>query len=179
MGSFFNTHTVLHHEDDIRREKMPNQLRHTKERIDLIMFEKIFVAIDKSEITNKILEATVEIAHNKNTQVTLVNVSHAYVNSGMSYIPESYLEEMLNEMEKMSLEQLQQAQFKLATEGIFAETIHLKGDPAHEILNYAKNTKQQLIIIGSRGLSGIKEMMLGSVSHKVSQLSNCPVLIVH
>lgn len=78
------------------------------------MFEKIFVAIDKSEITNKILEATVEIAQNKNTQVTLVNVSHAYVNSGMPYIPESYLEEMLNEMEKMSLEQLQQAQFKLA-----------------------------------------------------------------
>ncbi|WP_445670890.1 universal stress protein [Paenibacillus sp. FSL R5-0473] len=35
------------------------------------------------------------------------------------------------------------------------------------------------IIIGSRGLKGIKEMMLESVSHKVSQLSSCPVLIVH
>ncbi|WP_082592542.1 universal stress protein [Paenibacillus sp. Soil766] len=41
------------------------------------------------------------------------------------------------------------------------------------------NTEQQLIIIGSRGLSGIIEMMLGSVSHKVSQLSSYPVLIVH
>nr|WP_284644965.1 universal stress protein [Paenibacillus chinjuensis] len=47
------------------------------------------------------------------------------------------------------------------------------------MLKYARDTEQQLIIIGSRGLSGIKEMMLGSVSHKVSQLSNCPVLIVY
>ncbi|MGV2805317.1 universal stress protein, partial [Clostridium perfringens] len=76
-------------------------------------------------------------------------------------------------------EQLQQAKSKLKSAGINPETVHLKGDPAHEILNYARDTEQQLIIIGSRGLRGIKEMMLGSVSHKVSQLSSCPVLIVH
>ena len=82
-------------------------------------------------------------------------------------------------MEKAGLEQLQQAESKLKSAGINPETVHLKGDPAHEILNYARDTEQQLIIIGSRGLRGIKEMMLGSVSHKVSQLSNCPVLIMH
>ncbi|KOR89365.1 universal stress protein [Paenibacillus solani] len=144
------------------------------------MFDKIIVAIDKAEITNKLLDATIEIARNKQTQVTLVNVSQDYVSNGMTYVPENFLEEILNEMEKASLEQLQQAKFKLEkSAGINPETVHLKGDPAHEILKYARDTEQQLIIIGSRGLSGIKEMMLGSVSHKVSQLSNCPVLIVH
>ncbi|MFK4435456.1 universal stress protein [Paenibacillus sp. RC21] len=143
------------------------------------MFDKIIVAIDKAEITNKLLDATVEIARNKQTQVTLVNVSQGYVSNGMTYLPENFLEEILNEMEKASLEQLQQAKSKLESAGINPETLHLKGDPAHEILNYARDSEQQLIIIGSRGLSGIKEMMLGSVSHKVSQLSSCPVLIVH
>ncbi|WP_339264918.1 universal stress protein [Paenibacillus sp. FSL W8-0187] len=143
------------------------------------MFDKIMVAIDKSEITNKLLDATVEIAQNKQTQVTLVNVSQDYVSNGMTYVPENFLEELLNEMEKASLEQLQQTKSKLKSAGINTETVHLKGDPAREILNYAKDTEQQLIIIGSRGLRGIKEMMLGSVSHKVSQLSSCPVLIVH
>ncbi|GIO99912.1 universal stress protein YxiE [Paenibacillus lautus] len=144
------------------------------------MFDKIIVAIDKAEITNKLLDATVEIARNKQTQVTLVNVSQEFVSNGMTYVPENFLEEILNEMEKASLEQLQQAKSKLEeSAGIHPETVHLKGDPAHEILKYARDTEQQLIIIGSRGLSGIKEMMLGSVSHKVSQLSNCPVLIVH
>ncbi|MGG1615906.1 universal stress protein [Paenibacillus sp. NRS-1782] len=132
------------------------------------MFDKIIVAIDKAEITNKLLDATVEIARNKQTQVTLVNVSQEYVSNGMTYLPGNFLEEILNEMEKASLEQLQQAKSKLESAGINPETLHLKGDPAHEILNYARDSEQQLIIIGSRGLSGIKEMMLGSVSHKVS-----------
>jgi nucleotide-binding universal stress UspA family protein len=143
------------------------------------MFDKIMVAIDQAEITNKLLDAAVEIARNKQTQVTLVHVSQEYVSNGMTYVPENFLEEILNEMEKAGLEQLQQAKSKLKSAGINPETVHLKGDPAHEILNYARDTEQQLIIIGSRGLRGIKEMMLGSVSHKVSQLSNCPVLIMH
>lgn len=143
------------------------------------MFDKIMVAIDKAEITNKILDATIEIARNKQTQVTLVHVSQDYVSNGMTYVPVNFLEEVLNEMEKASLEQLQEAKSKLKSAGINPETIHLKGDPAHEILNYAWDTEQQLIIIGSRGLRGVKGMMLGSVSHKVSQLSSCPVLIVH
>lgn len=143
------------------------------------MFDKMMVAIDQAEITNKLLDAAVEIARNKQTQVTLVHVSQEYVSNGMTYVPENFLEEILNEMEKAGLEQLQQAKSKLESAGINAETVHLKGDPAHEILNYARDTEQQLIIIGSRGLRGIKEMMLGSVSHKVSQLSKCPVLIMH
>lgn len=143
------------------------------------MFDKIMVAIDKAEITNKLLDATVEIAHNKQTQITLVNVSQDYVSNGMTYVPENFLEDILNEMEKASLDQLHQAKSKLKSAGINPETVHLKGDPGYEILNYARETDQQLIIIGSRGLRGVREMMLGSVSHKVSQLSSCPVLIVH
>lgn len=143
------------------------------------MFENIMVAIDQDQITNKILDATVEIARNKPTQVTLIHVSQEYVSNGMTYVPENFLEDILNEMEKASLQQLQQAKSKLESAGINPKTIHLKGNPAHEILKYARDTEQQLIIIGSRGLSGIKEIMLGSVSHKVSQLAICPVLIVH
>lgn len=145
----------------------------------IIMFDKIMVAIDKAEITNNLLEATVEIAQNKQTQITLVNVSQDYVSNGMIYVPENFLEDILNEMEKASLEQLDQAKSKLKSAGIIPETVHLKGDPGYEILNYARETEQQLIIIGSRRLRGVKGMMLGSVSHKVSQLSSCPVLIVH
>ena len=143
------------------------------------MFDKILVAIDKGEITNKLLDATVEIAQNKQAQVTLAHVSQSYVPIGMTFLPENFLEDIMNEMEKASLEQLHQAKSKLKSAGINPETIHLKGDPGHELLNYARDTEQQLIIIGSRGLRGIKEMRLGSVSHKVSQLSSCPVLIVH
>ncbi|MFD3257259.1 universal stress protein [Paenibacillus lentus] len=143
------------------------------------MFNRILVAIDKSELINKILDVTMEIAHNKRTHVTLIHVSNLNVAMGLPYIPEDYLEEILIEMDKDSIKYLEEAKSQLISKGISTEIIHLKGDPAHEILKYAKNNQQQLTVIGSRGLSGMKEMMLGSVSHKVSQLSSCPVLIVH
>ncbi|MDN4070992.1 universal stress protein [Paenibacillus vini] len=89
----------------------------------------------------------------------MVNVSQDYVSNGMTYVPENFLEDILNEMEKASLEQLHQAKSKLKSAGINPETVHLKGDPGFEILNYARETEQQLIIIGSRGLRGVKGMM--------------------
>ncbi|HEX7056992.1 MAG TPA: universal stress protein [Bacilli bacterium] len=54
----------------------------------------------------------------------------------------------------------------------------LEGNPAAEIVQYAKRAGSQLIVIGSRGLSGLKKLMLGSVSHHVVQLSDIPVLVV-
>ncbi|QTD42624.1 universal stress protein [Sporosarcina sp. Te-1] len=144
------------------------------------MFCKILVAIDESDMNNKVLEATLSIADNKKAHVTLVNVSKENVTTGLTYVPEDYLEEVLNDLEKSSIRILEKAKNKLlSVGGMSIEIIHLKGDAAQQILEYAKEHEQELIIIGSRGLSGMKEFMLGSVSHKVAQLSNCPVLIVH
>ena len=49
--------------------------------------------------------------------------------------------------------------------------------PAYVILNHAKEYNCDLIVMGSRGLSGIKEF-LGSVSHKITQRSQIAVLII-
>ena len=52
------------------------------------------------------------------------------------------------------------------------------GHPSERILSVAKKTSCDAIVIGSRGLSGIAEFLLGSVSSKVSQYATIPVLIV-
>ncbi|TXC89752.1 universal stress protein [Metabacillus litoralis] len=51
------------------------------------------------------------------------------------------------------------------------------GEPSDEIVNYAKNNDGDLIIIGSRDISGLKRLIFGSVSEKVSHSSTIPVLI--
>jgi nucleotide-binding universal stress UspA family protein len=53
-----------------------------------------------------------------------------------------------------------------------------KGDPAEEIIECAKKEEMDMIVIGSRGLNAIQELMLGSVSHKVVQKADRPVLVV-
>ena len=54
----------------------------------------------------------------------------------------------------------------------------LHGEPAPTIVDYANKQKFDLVILGSRGLNALQEMVLGSVSHKVVKRVNCPVLVV-
>ena len=56
----------------------------------------------------------------------------------------------------------------------------LSGKPVEMILKYARGKKIDLIVIGSQGLRGLNKLkVLGSVSRKVSEMSTCPVMIVH
>lgn len=52
------------------------------------------------------------------------------------------------------------------------------GDPAEEIISYAKQLQPLIVIVGSRGLNTLGEVLLGSVSHKVIHDSSFPVLVV-
>lgn len=54
----------------------------------------------------------------------------------------------------------------------------LSGSPAEAIVEHAEQTENPMIVIGSRGLSGFKEMLLGSVSQRVLHRAGCPVTVV-
>jgi nucleotide-binding universal stress UspA family protein len=52
------------------------------------------------------------------------------------------------------------------------------GDPAYMIVKFAKSLNYDIIVIGARGQSGIKDIFLGSVSNYVLHKSSAPVVIV-
>ena len=52
------------------------------------------------------------------------------------------------------------------------------GDPAEVIVETAKSEGADMIVIGSRGLSNISGLLMGSVSHKVTSMAKSPVLVV-
>lgn len=66
----------------------------------------------------------------------------------------------------------------LSKEPISANHEVLEGDPAQKICQYAEDQASDLIVIGNRGLSGLKKWVLGSVSQEVTQNASCPVLVV-
>jgi len=53
-----------------------------------------------------------------------------------------------------------------------------QGDPADVILNCARDRNADLIVMGTRGLSDLKGLFVGSVSHKVSHLADCTCISV-
>jgi nucleotide-binding universal stress UspA family protein len=53
-----------------------------------------------------------------------------------------------------------------------------QGDPAHVIVDRAREDGIDLLIVGSQGLSGVSRLLMGSVSSKIVQLAECSVLVV-
>lgn len=66
----------------------------------------------------------------------------------------------------------------LEERGVKAETVVREGDSAEEIVKYAKQGGFSHIVMGTRGLGNVKELILGSVARKVVFLSDIPVTLV-
>ncbi|MDA7977181.1 MAG: universal stress protein [Pirellulales bacterium] len=52
------------------------------------------------------------------------------------------------------------------------------GDPGNEIVEYAQDAGADLIVIPSRGRTGLDYLLLGSVAERVTRLAKCPVLVL-
>jgi nucleotide-binding universal stress UspA family protein len=73
---------------------------------------------------------------------------------------------------------VQRAARDAVSKGVEVETHVREGQPAEVIIDVANQEQADLIVIGSRGLTGIKRYLLGSVSTKVSEHAPCSVMIV-
>ena len=72
---------------------------------------------------------------------------------------------------------LAQGKEKAKAEGVEVETLLREGHVVHEIVKTAEEGKFDLIVMGARGISKIKELILGSVSDGVIRNAPCPVLV--
>lgn len=140
------------------------------------MFNKILVAIDSSTMSKKVLETAMQFAKDQQAEITLMHVGKEFILPQGVVVAD--ITTIKREMRQMGIDLLDSAKADLAKQGFEVETYYTEGSAPRLIVGYATKEQFDIIIIGSRGLGNIKEMMLGSVSHKVSKLSTCPVLIV-
>lgn len=81
-------------------------------------------------------------------------------------------------MEAKGKEILEKTVQAFINEGLGVDGIIEKGDPAGVIIEYAERGNYDHIIMGSRGVSELRGVAIGSVSHKVIHLANCRVTLV-
>ena len=144
------------------------------------MFKKILVPIDGSETAWRALDQATTLGRKFDSELVVINVIQPYNNAALLAVPFDYatINQGNSELEKIGDKVLCLAKEKLAEYGNSVEYVLEVGHPSERVLSVAKKHGCDAIIIGSRGLSGIAELLLGSVSSKVSQYATIPVLIV-
>ncbi len=147
------------------------------------MFKKILVAIDGSEQSKKAEDYAIELAKNLKgdiTAVTVVEIAAATVSTGSDmFYPQAFEIAMdLDAMKENSGKLLNEFTKKAKDEGLDIETSMKIGHVWTEIIDECEEKNCDLIVLGSKGLSGITRMLLGSVAENVTRHSKCPVLVV-
>jgi nucleotide-binding universal stress UspA family protein len=150
---------------------------------------KILVCTDGSESSKKAYKKAAEIA--EGCQASELAIIHGHQSKfqlattlgGRSYTVTEEEKEIIRrlfEEEKQDRNKLlEEAREFFEGKGLKARTILKEGHPAHTIVEVASAEGFDMIIIGSRGLGGLKKMFLGSVSNSVlHDAHDCSVLVV-
>ncbi|MFD2616462.1 universal stress protein [Terrilactibacillus laevilacticus] len=134
------------------------------------MYEKILLAVDGSENAKRAAKHAIQMASlNSNASVKIIHVID------LSKVKSEVLNPDLKEEREKRLKEVESA-FKKAHVSYDIKIEH--GEPGPTIVTYANSRQFDLVIVGSRGLNSLQEMVLGSVSHKVAKRVKCPVLII-
>jgi nucleotide-binding universal stress UspA family protein len=149
-----------------------------------IGFSKIVVGVDGSEESMKAAEYAISIAKLYNAELNAITVltsdiGYIYSSPGVESPPLTVKEIILlagDEAKKWFDEIKEKANKKgiqLKTEYIVAKKSLL-----NTILEYVEEHNINLVVVGTRGRSGIKKMLLGSIASGLVTYSPCPVLVI-
>jgi len=135
--------------------------------------KKILVPLDGSKNSFRGLDEAIYLARQCHTALTGLYVVTLVLPS--KSIPISPIEKYLLEQAKKFM---LKAKTRAAQNGIMFNGKVVYGDEGPEIVNFAKNNDFDVIVIGARGRSVLKEIFLGSTSNYVMHKSLIPVIIV-
>jgi Universal stress protein UspA and related nucleotide-binding proteins len=135
------------------------------------MFKHVLVAVDGSTYSQQALPTAIEVARKFNSDILVVHVSEHDRGRAVAYSLES----------PADATRLVGDAVKLIRDAGITASGHLSdvaaGHVAKAIVETANANNIDLIVMGSRGLSDVQGLLLGSVTHKVIQMANIPVLV--
>jgi nucleotide-binding universal stress UspA family protein len=142
------------------------------------MFRKILVAYDGSDSARSALHKAIELKRVFNESVLEVVHIFQVANMVLSDTVISGPAMMQNELYQAAEVIVDEARQLVSSHSLATVTLLDGGAPARVILDYADAHEFELIIVGSRGLGSVKELLLGSVSSEVVHHAKVPVLVV-
>lgn len=140
-------------------------------------YERILVPHDFSPAADAALEAAIGLAKSLGSELHLLHVYHRPVEILSPYevpLPQS----VVDEIRTAAKSRLERALEPVREAGLTGTPHVVEGIPAEAISETARTLPAQLVVMGTRGLSGLKHVLLGSVAERTLRGAPCPVLTV-
>lgn len=128
----------------------------------MIRIRRILYATDFSSYSNQAYFHAVALAENHGASLTILYVCP---NEGHGDEDRAYWQDQLE-------------QIRPVNEAIPVRHVLLEGDPATEIVDYAREAGSDVIVMGTHGRTGLERLLMGSVAEKVMREAPCSVLVV-
>lgn len=141
-----------------------------------VRVKTILVAVDGSEYSEKGIRYACAMGPLLEAEIILLHVVPMLVSATPYH--DTVSDQPFLALQKVGEDILTRAK-QIATElGVEVTDLISHGDPASRIIDIASERDVDLIIVGSRGVSGIRRLFTGSISDKVASQAPCPVMIV-
>lgn len=136
--------------------------------------DRILVPVDGSEYSHKAVDYAAEFASMVGASVVLLTCRLEVT----SLLSKDLYEKAITDLDLHAAELLAPYKEIFSKAHIEVTDLVLGGTPEDTILNVSKSEDCDMIIMGSRGYSDIKGLFLGSTTHRVLQLAECPVTVI-
>jgi nucleotide-binding universal stress UspA family protein len=149
---------------------------------DDIPLNRILVPLDGSDWSFRAAKYAIKIAKMANAEIVCVHAvvslpSTAYANVHAGVLIPRYIEESKKEAQKW-YDEVNIIAKKSGVVRLSADTILDVSSVADAIISYTERNNVDLIIMGTKGRTGLKKFLLGSVASGVLSHAKCPVLVV-
>lgn len=137
-----------------------------------IKFKNIFIATDGSFYSKAAERKAIDFAKSYGGSLTVISV--------VDVPPEFYAEspQAVEDLIKKTKEYVNSVKKQAEAEGVKAETVVKEGEAYRVIVETAMEKTGGIIVMGSHGRTGLKRLLMGSVTEKVIGYAPCPVLVV-
>ena len=139
--------------------------------------EQILVPVDFSDHSAKALETAIELARQFDARIHVLHAYPQYLGAVSPYgivTPQNFD----LECREAALFETEAWAGKVRAAGIAVETLVSQATPSEAIARAAEEVGADLLVMGSRGLTGLKHILLGSVTERTLRTCACPVLVV-
>ena len=141
--------------------------------------KNILVAIDFSAGSAAALHQALVLADRFDARLLLLHVLHDPAEAPGFYSSKKAGKKVFRNMEEAASRMMDEFVAEYLKKRTKFETRIAPGLPAEQVVHLAKSEKVDVIVMGTHGRSGLKRLMIGSVTDKVIRSAPCPVLVVN